>query len=819
MFRNLTVLLLLSVFTLTQINRSVYADTIKSNQTQIAASYGLTNLAIDLAVSHNNRYFIADTYDQAMILWNLHTGKQLRRWSTNKRYRFISFSSDDKYLVGLTDNEVASWIVTVWNVESGEAVYTHTYTTPVHNVLFSPDPKSIYVSHTNGVISLLNWTTNQDIEQFHDNDRNSIMAISLSPDCKKLITGSYNGVVKIYDVQTGALNETYSAPSGFYISHVVITPDNKSVIASGITHPGPGVALFTWDRGSKKNINPYYVSGKDVYSDMLSSDGKIYVTGGNDKTLHVWDTSTGQEIRKITGHNGAIATISFCEDNKWMIVTDGLLECSIWNVESGREAVHVSNDCCGIRSAIISNDGRHLVFGAVSSNCNRAFVWDTQTGKKSKQSNSYPFSISPVHISADDKLLVFTDNDHSAVVWDWENEKEIHTYQYTSQHIRNADISPDEKYVAILSDDNMLKIYERNADVDEPVKRFPGNTLAAYSSDGKKLLIRELGENNEEELHLINVARENVLKRFAPKSNGISSFAFSPDTRYIASGGGDGIIRLWDIISAQEIRQFTGHTQRIEYVAFSRDGRYLVSSSADATARIWEVFTGKQISVLAGHLQTVTSAVFSLDGKYVLTGSLDKTARLWDTVSGNELLTLLTFKDLSWAVATPDGRYDGDDSGIAKLYYIRGDKTNSAGLLRNISYTPGLLRRMLEGEKLPKLDLSSVEFNKLPKSLIIIKPVFKNLGTQKIDIEGKVSAALSKLSKKDDSAFDYMASGDIEGSIHPRAQYKIIGNQIAVKLMLFRDQELIYTKDIIAATAKIDIIALKIADLIAKNAK
>src|SRR5262249_45070544 len=148
-----------------------------------------------------------------------------------------------------------------------------------------------------------------------------------------------------------------------------------------------------------------------------------------------------------------------------------------------------------------------------------------------------------------------------------------------------------------------------------------------------------------------------------------NGLAISPDGRLLATGGGDGVIQLWDLATGQAMPKLTGHRSEITSLEFSRDGRVLASGSMDGGVKLWDTDTWKP-RVPFEQNEGVRCVALSPAGRTLALGSTDQAIRLWDTADGKELHALAGHLDLVNQVAwAPDGRslVSGSVDGTVKV--------------------------------------------------------------------------------------------------------------------------------------------------------
>ncbi|MDD5209384.1 MAG: WD40 repeat domain-containing protein [Elusimicrobiales bacterium] len=153
-------------------------------------------------------------------------------------------------------------------------------------------------------------------------------------------------------------------------------------------------------------------------------------------------------------------------------------------------------------------------------------------------------------------------------------------------------------------------------------------------------------------------AQESLLtKSIAGNSRIVYSVAFSPDGKYIASGGVDNTVKLWSFEDGSLVKEFKGHRNFVNSVAFSPDGKSLVSASEDGTVKLWSMESGACLGTLKGHKDSVWSAAFFPDGRRVVSGGTDGVIRIWGGDSKTPGRTIKGHSGYIYSVSiTEDGK-------------------------------------------------------------------------------------------------------------------------------------------------------------------
>lgn len=154
----------------------------------------------------------------------------------------------------------------------------------------------------------------------------------------------------------------------------------------------------------------------------------------------------------------------------------------------------------------------------------------------------------------------------------------------------------------------------------QTVRSFEGDATVAVSPDERWLVTRDPSRSTRLLVYDLR-SGERIYERDANPDD-VWVATFSPDGRWLATGGLKGSLLLWDPSTFEAPRSLEGHAHWINRMAFSADSALLATASDDKSARVWDVASGELRLTLRASIP-VLAVRFTPDGRSLLFGDDD----------------------------------------------------------------------------------------------------------------------------------------------------------------------------------------------------
>jgi WD40 repeat protein len=226
----------------------------------------------------------------------------------------------------------------------------------------------------------------------------------------------------------------------------------------GLTPPGgPLLRMLEGHRGGVSAV-------------AVLEDGRKAISASDDKTLKVWDLSTGAVVRTLEGHSGGVSAVAVFEDGRKAISASDDKTLKVWDLSTGAVVRTLEGHRDWVRAVAVFEDGRK----AISASDDKTLkVWDLSAGAVVRTLEGHSGSVNAVAVFEDGGKAVSASDDKTLKVWDLSTGAVVRTLEGHSGSVRAVAVFEDGKKAISASDDKTLLVWDMET----------GTVITAFTGD------------------------------------------------------------------------------------------------------------------------------------------------------------------------------------------------------------------------------------------------------------------------------------------------------------------------------------------------
>jgi WD40 repeat protein/serine/threonine protein kinase len=415
-----------------------------------------------------------------------------------------------------------------------------------------------------------------------------------------------------------------------------LSPRLQFLLARATAAMGSNVKTF----GSKEDF---------LVDCRMSPDGNCLASIGENQRVTVWNVRSGERLLHLEPPAQPPSYAGFSPDSQRLLMVTGA-EVEVWDINSKQRTFQAQGHTLDIKWVTFSPDGSHL---ATTSADNTARIWSFD-GKTELTLEGNSRSVVHCTFDSTGERLVTASLDRTARLWDARNGQLLKTFQGSKGGVEYVSFSPDGRRLVTVSSwgDPQIRVWDTQSGEIQHSTDCAGLTLSTYpqfTTDGARCLVAGI-RGNAHEVEVWDVLANQQIATLTGHNAMIAGADITPDGAYVATGSFDKTIRVWDLVSQQELFRLDDPFANIaQRVSFAMDGSKLITTG---DAGVWVLRDLTKGALLASRSDEVLAA----SNEYVIAKNAPGVTALAPVILENDTRTFPDTMKAHCAAFSPDGK-------------------------------------------------------------------------------------------------------------------------------------------------------------------
>lgn len=553
------------------------------------------NVILHVQFSPDDQYIAASCFGHsAVYAWNTELNVPIRNFKLENpkssdyrkegtsydRYFPIAFSPNSKLFAYVTSPET----VTVSDINTGEDIAHLTgHTAPLHTLLFSPCGQYLASASLGATVQV--WDIqNESLVMMPKTYEGNRVRLAYTPDETLQVADIYNDKVLMWDTSQHNKLDTFNTV-GTTAENARFSNDGTKFAIACWNHK-----IQIWQADTSDTRSFFSGFGSVPYSVAFMQDSNTLVGGNWGSTGKIFWNINKRQVQRILPPLAKRRSLRKCvalsPDDQLLAIDTGDNDIQIWHIETEELVAELTEHENRIYSLAFSPTGKYLVSGGWK---DEIYVWDVALWEKQHQLIEHTGSVEAIAFHPDGNRFVTSSRDGTALLWDVETGEQISPLPLP-ETLEDASLyrgEPQEIERVINGGNLQYKEYQHmQSIVFSPCGNWIAGGLGTWIADALINEIR-LWDTETLETRMIFLQPHGCIRPWA--------LTFSPCGKYLVSGAWwkrgleKAPIHLWEMSTGENIHTFWGHSSDVQDLAYSPDGKYLASGGYDGTVLLWDM--------------------------------------------------------------------------------------------------------------------------------------------------------------------------------------------------------------------------------------